>query len=159
MCNLSFDVVRVLRTQPLCLLFVCVTFLLTLFGSSPKKRFFWHSPKEIVCNNLLQVCNLIPFTFMFEFIELMVFRYLWKLSLTSSIANKFLNEVSPCLFSFILSSTCVFFSWTWGAHPLKCMNIFIELTSSPNPTPTTSFFPMGSTNKSKVCVWTFSWDL
>jgi len=38
-CNLSFDVVRVLRTQPLCLLFYCVTFLLTLFGSSPKKLF------------------------------------------------------------------------------------------------------------------------
>lgn len=110
MCNLSSDVVRVLRTQPLCLLFVCVTFLLTLFRSSQKKKLFFTFTKKIVCNNLLQVCNLIPFTFMFAFIELMTFGYLWELSLTSSIANKYENVVSPCLFFLYIGfHLCVFF--------------------------------------------------
>ncbi len=115
MCNLSFDVVKVLRTPPLCLPTLMSPFLVCdlsfdIIWELTKKKLFLTFTKKIVCNNLLQVCNLIPFSFMFQFIELMAFKHLWELSLTSSIANKFKNVVSPCLFFplYCLQLVCVF---------------------------------------------------
>jgi hypothetical protein len=125
MCNLSFDVVRVLRTQPLCLptlmsLFLVYDLSFDIIWELTNKKLFLTFTKKIVCNNLLQVCNLI-----FLSLSSLNSLNLWRLGNFESchslqaLPTNFKMWSHLVFSSFILSSTCVCFSWTWGASSLE----------------------------------------